>query len=145
MANDADSWYAAIARLIEDESLRRRIQRQARQYVQEHYAQEKFEQLFLEQLQGVLDMPAERPAERRCARSGNGPIGRGRLFSRLDRSGAAVAGHDSAAGAATGLDRDTLVRQRPLFCRLAPLAALAVRKNCSWLVLQSELFFACPF
>jgi hypothetical protein len=73
VANDADSWYAAIARLIEDESLRRRIQRQARQYVQEHYAQEKFEQLFLEQLQGVLDMPAERPAERAAPVAATGP------------------------------------------------------------------------
>ena len=66
VANDAASWHAAIERLIEDESLRRRIQRQARQYVREHYAQEKFEQLFLEQLHGLIVMPtsAARPMAR---------------------------------------------------------------------------------
>jgi len=56
--NDADHWHDALERLIEDEALRTRIQRQARQYVREHYAQEKFEELFLEQLQEVLSMPA---------------------------------------------------------------------------------------
>jgi len=58
VANDADRWYDAIVRLIEDEALRRRIQQQARQYVAVHYAQAQFEQLFLEQLQELLRMPA---------------------------------------------------------------------------------------
>ena len=58
VANDADSWYDAIERLIEDEALRRRIQQEARRFVREHYAQEKFEQLFLEQLGEVLSFPA---------------------------------------------------------------------------------------
>jgi len=56
--NNAESWFGAIARLIEDQSLRSRIQRQARQYVEEHHAQEKFDRLFLDQLHGVLSRPA---------------------------------------------------------------------------------------
>ena len=67
-ANDADSWHDALVRLIEDETLRTRIQRQARQYVREHYAQEKFEQLFLEQIQAVLGTTAS-PAPARAAPS----------------------------------------------------------------------------
>ena len=51
VANDADSWHDAIERLIEDEALRTRIQRQAWRYVHEHYAQEKFEQLSWSRLQ----------------------------------------------------------------------------------------------
>ncbi len=62
VANDASAWYDAMERLIEDESLRMRIRRQARQYVAEHYAQEKFEQLFLEQLHEVLSRPAGQAA-----------------------------------------------------------------------------------
>jgi hypothetical protein len=58
VANDAGNWLAAMERLIEDEVLRTRIQQQARQFVREHYAQEKFEQLFLEQLHAVLSLPA---------------------------------------------------------------------------------------
>jgi glycosyltransferase involved in cell wall biosynthesis len=54
VANDATSWFDAIARLIEDDALRTRIQQAARHYVQEHYAQEKFEQVFLAQLRAVL-------------------------------------------------------------------------------------------
>jgi hypothetical protein len=54
VANDSASWYDAIARLIDDEVLRTRIQQRARQYVCEHYAQEKFESLFLAQLHDVL-------------------------------------------------------------------------------------------
>jgi glycosyltransferase involved in cell wall biosynthesis len=61
VANEADRWHDAIERLIEDEALRTRIQQQARQYVREHYAQEKFEQLFLEQLHEVLGTPARPP------------------------------------------------------------------------------------
>jgi hypothetical protein len=57
VANADDDWYRAIERLIVDESLRMRIRRQAWQYVSEHHAQERFEQLFLEQLHGVLGGP----------------------------------------------------------------------------------------
>jgi len=56
--NDSQSWYDAIERLIEDESLRTRIQLGARQFVRERYAQERFELLFLSQILAVLDMPA---------------------------------------------------------------------------------------
>jgi hypothetical protein len=62
VSNDAQSWHDAIERLIEDAALRTRIQQEARQYVREHYAQEKFEQLFLEQIRDVLSTPAELPA-----------------------------------------------------------------------------------
>jgi len=61
VANNADNWYDAIERMIEDEALRTRIQQRARQYVREHYSQEKFEPLFLEQLRDVLSRPAGSP------------------------------------------------------------------------------------
>ncbi len=66
VAGDDDNWYGAIQRLIEDDALRTRIQQQARQYVAEHYAQEKFEQVFLEQLRDVLSMPAGQVARAAC-------------------------------------------------------------------------------
>ena len=59
VANDADHWHDAIERLIQDKALRTRIQQAARRYVGEHYSQEKFEQLFLAQLDEVLGLPAE--------------------------------------------------------------------------------------
>ena len=97
-------WHDAIERLIEDAALRTRIQQEARQYVREHYAQEKFEQLFLEQIRDVLSMPAESPAlavsraaspwnaTRRLpvpgvARSGNRPIDPARLLPPPGRTG----------------------------------------------------------
>ncbi len=58
VANGTDHWHRAIERMIEDEALRTRIQQQARRYVREHYSQEKFEPLFLEQLREVMSMPA---------------------------------------------------------------------------------------
>jgi hypothetical protein len=51
--NNAESWHDAIQRLIDDAALRTRIQRQARQFVAEHYSQEKFEDLFLAQIEQV--------------------------------------------------------------------------------------------
>jgi hypothetical protein len=59
VANDANEWHDAIVRLIEDEPLRMKIRRNARQYVEAHYAQEKFETLFLEQIIGVLNQTRE--------------------------------------------------------------------------------------
>ena len=80
VANDTDHWHDAIERLIEDEALRTRIQQQARRYVREHYSQEKFEQLFLEQLREVLSMPAGIAARQSgIIPSGNGTIGGARL------------------------------------------------------------------
>ncbi len=73
MANDAGQWHDAIVRLIDDETLRTRIQRHARQYVREHYAQEKFEGLFLEQIREVLGRPAaSRPLRRRESAAATG-------------------------------------------------------------------------
>ncbi len=73
VANDAGQWHDAIVRLIDDETLRTRIQRHARQYVREHYAQEKFEGLFLEQIREVLGRPAaSRPLRRRESAAATG-------------------------------------------------------------------------
>jgi glycosyltransferase involved in cell wall biosynthesis len=54
VANDTESWHAAIERLIDDSILRAGIQRQARQFVTENYAQEKFENLFRSQLEEIM-------------------------------------------------------------------------------------------
>ena len=53
--NNTDSWRSAIERLINDAALRERIQRNARKYVAEHYSQEKFDALFLAQLDAVVE------------------------------------------------------------------------------------------
>ena len=53
--NSTEAWRVAILRLIDDAALRTRMQRQARQYVAEHYAQEKFEDLFLAQLEELVE------------------------------------------------------------------------------------------
>jgi hypothetical protein len=58
VANEERAWHDAIARLIEDDALRMRIQRQARRYVSDNYAQAKFEELFLAQIHSVLGTPA---------------------------------------------------------------------------------------
>jgi hypothetical protein len=86
VANTTEGWLRALGRLIEDGPLRTRIQRQAREYVREHYAQEKFEQLFLEQLQGVLNVPT-------------GPA---RAFSPQPTMQAGCAGRAESAGPAIG-------------------------------------------
>jgi hypothetical protein len=56
--NDPEEWYRAMLRLVDDVPLRRAIQQQAQSYVREHYAQEKFEEVFLRQIESVLDSPA---------------------------------------------------------------------------------------
>jgi len=58
VANRVESWYDALERLIEDEPLRTGIQQRARRYVEEHYPQERFDRLFVEQLYGVLSLRA---------------------------------------------------------------------------------------
>jgi glycosyltransferase involved in cell wall biosynthesis len=52
--NDPDRWYEAMLRLVEDAPLRAAIQRQARAHVCEHYSQEKFEEVFWKQIEGLL-------------------------------------------------------------------------------------------
>ena len=110
VANDAESWHDAIVRLIEDESLRTRIQRQARQYVREHYAQEKFERLFLEQIRGVLEAvrrpsrAASAPAAGPSALPGFFPAGwsrRGGRWARCGDWGRGRPGPRSAGSSAT--------------------------------------------
>ena len=59
VANETGGWHDAIERLIVDESLRLGIQRRAREYVREHYAQEEFDGLFLEQIHALLSPGAD--------------------------------------------------------------------------------------
>ena len=54
VSNSAESWRNAIARLIEDHDLRRKIQRQAQDYVRGHYSQGEFERVWWDQIQQVL-------------------------------------------------------------------------------------------
>jgi hypothetical protein len=54
VANDAESWFQAMVRLIEDEQLRKGIQKKAKEYVQTKYASEMFEKLWLQQIQRLL-------------------------------------------------------------------------------------------
>jgi hypothetical protein len=56
--NHPDRWHEAMLRLIEDRPLRSGIQERARAYVREHYSQEKFEQLFLRQIEELLGSAA---------------------------------------------------------------------------------------
>src|SRR6185503_1198657 len=56
---DENAWFEAIARLIEDTSLRERIQQQAQTYVRQHYNPERMQADWLAHIQQVL---AERPA-----------------------------------------------------------------------------------
>jgi hypothetical protein len=53
--NTTAGWYQALRRLVDDASLRRTIQQQARAVVEAHYSQERFESLFLEQIQRLVD------------------------------------------------------------------------------------------
>jgi len=62
--NDPDRWHDAMLRLVDDGALRSAIQRQARAYVRQHYSQEKFEEVFWRQIQGLL---ASRPGRNGAA------------------------------------------------------------------------------
>jgi hypothetical protein len=53
--NSPEAWYSAIVQLIEDDDLRKKIGRQARNYVCTHYSQRKFERVWYDQIRGVLD------------------------------------------------------------------------------------------
>lgn len=53
--NSSEAWYRAIVQLIEDDDLRKKIGRQARDYVCTHYSQRKFERVWYDQIRGVLD------------------------------------------------------------------------------------------
>ncbi len=66
---------------------------------------------------------------RRVGWSGNWPDSRAWLVPPLFCADAAVAGDVAAAGTAAGLDCTELVRQRPLFCRLAELAVVGFRDS----------------
>jgi glycosyltransferase involved in cell wall biosynthesis len=54
VSGQSGSWYAALARLMEDTTLRTRIQDQAEAYAREHYGQDKFCAAWAAQIQAVL-------------------------------------------------------------------------------------------
>ena len=54
VANDAEAWYRALRQLVDDADLRRKIQQQARVEIEEHYSQEKFEAVFLRQIEQLV-------------------------------------------------------------------------------------------
>ena len=54
VANDAAAWYRALRQLVDDADLRNKIQKQARTEVEEHYSQEKFEAVFLRQIEQLV-------------------------------------------------------------------------------------------
>jgi hypothetical protein len=73
VANDPGAWYQAMRRLIEQRELRERIQAAARKHVEEHYSQDRFVELFWEQLQRARHRAAGAPAgevARRAGRAG---------------------------------------------------------------------------
>jgi hypothetical protein len=51
VTDEAESWFQAMVRLVEDEQLRKGIQERAKEYVQTKYAPEMFEKLWLQQIQ----------------------------------------------------------------------------------------------
>lgn len=62
--NQADAWYAALAKLIEDADLRQRISCQAQERVRQLYSEERFEQVWWEQIQSILRSPMDKtPAQ----------------------------------------------------------------------------------
>jgi hypothetical protein len=54
VANDTEAWYRALRQLVDDAPLRSAIQRQARLEVEEHYSQERFEAVFLHQIEQLV-------------------------------------------------------------------------------------------
>ena len=65
--NDEDAWHEALVRLLESGSLRSEIQSRGRAYVEEHYCQEHFEEVFWGQIQRVLGRSFSRRLAPRAA------------------------------------------------------------------------------
>jgi hypothetical protein len=57
VGNDTEAWYRAMRRLVDDANLRKRIQRDARAEIEEHYSQEKFEAVLLRQIEQLAGPP----------------------------------------------------------------------------------------
>ena len=57
VSNTADDWYRAMRRLVDDVDLRRTIQRQARAAVEVRYSQQRFEEVFLKQIEQLTSGP----------------------------------------------------------------------------------------
>ncbi len=80
VANDAEAWYRALRQLVDDADLRRKIQRQARVEIEEHYAQEIFEAVFLRQIEQLVGSArAQRTAELHPLHAGRGTHSRPRI------------------------------------------------------------------
>ena len=63
--NNEEAWHDALVRLVESAALRSAIQSRGRAYVEEHYRQEDFEEVFWGQIERVLSgSPARRPVPR---------------------------------------------------------------------------------
>ncbi len=54
VANDTEAWYRALRRLVDDADLRRKIQQRARLEAEQRYSQEKFEAVFLRQIEQLV-------------------------------------------------------------------------------------------
>jgi glycosyltransferase involved in cell wall biosynthesis len=54
VSNESESWYKAILRLIENTDLREKIKLKSQEYVRQHYSQEDFEKVWLNQIHQVL-------------------------------------------------------------------------------------------
>lgn len=63
VANETAAWYRALRRLVDDAALRKKIQDQARTEVEEHYSQEKFEAVFLRQIEQLVGNASRRAGE----------------------------------------------------------------------------------
>ena len=54
VVNEMEAWYRALRQLVDDADLRRKIQRQARVEIEERYSQERFEAVFLRQIEQLV-------------------------------------------------------------------------------------------
>ncbi len=61
VSNDPEAWYGAIIRLLEDPDLREQIKAQAQEYVRQHYSQEKFEDIWWQQIRKLVTVRYSSP------------------------------------------------------------------------------------
>jgi glycosyltransferase involved in cell wall biosynthesis len=62
VSNETDSWYQAIARLIENHDLREKIKKQALEHMRLHYPEKGFERVWWNQIQRVLEKKGKQSA-----------------------------------------------------------------------------------
>ena len=58
--NDPNAWYKAISLLIENSRLRTQIQEQAFEFVRQNYSQQRFTELWQQQIRQVLNLPVRK-------------------------------------------------------------------------------------